>query len=63
MVLGPIQPLKEIITTNISYWDKAGRWVGLTTLPPSGAGCLEIWEPHPLGILRACNGIALTSTL
>jgi len=28
---------------------KAGRCIGLTTLPPSCADCLEIWEPHPPG--------------
>ena len=42
--------------------DKGGRCVGLTTLPPSGAECLEIWEPQPPGTLRAfqaCNGTAL----
>jgi len=41
---------------------KGGRCVGLTTLPPSCADCLEIWEPQPPGTLRAvraCNGIAL----
>jgi len=38
---------------------KGGRCVGVTTLPPSCADCLEIWEPHPPGTLRACNGIAL----
>jgi len=27
---------------------------GLTTLPPSCADCLEIWEPQPPGTLRAC---------
>jgi hypothetical protein len=27
--------------------DKGGRCVGLTTLPPSCADCLEIWEPRP----------------
>ena len=26
---------------------KGGRCVGLTTLPPSCADCLEIWEPQP----------------
>ena len=25
-----------------------------TTLPPSCADCLEIWEPQPPGTLRAC---------
>ena len=35
---------------------KGGRCVGLTTLPPSCADCLEIREFHPPGILRACPG-------
>jgi hypothetical protein len=34
---------------------KGGRCVGLTTLPPSCADCLEIWEPQPPGTLRACR--------
>ena len=38
---------------------KGGRYVGLTTLPPSCADCLEIWEPQSPGTLRACKGIAL----
>ena len=33
---------------------KGGRCVGLTTLPPSCANCLEIWEPQHPGNLRAC---------
>ena len=36
--------------------------MGLTTLPPLCADCLEIWEPQPPGALwdcQACNGIAL----
>jgi len=33
---------------------KGGRYVGLTTLPPSCAHCLEIWEPQTSGTLRAC---------
>src|SRR5215510_8484758 len=37
---------------------KGGRCVGLTTLLPSCADCLNIWEPQPSGTLRACNGIA-----
>jgi len=28
--------------------------MGLTTLPPSCADCLETWEPQPPGNLRAC---------
>ena len=34
---------------------KGGRYVGLTTLPPSFADCLEI-----LGALRACPGQVLS---
>jgi hypothetical protein len=33
---------------------KGGRYVGLTTLLPSCADCLEIWEPQPPGTLTAC---------
>jgi hypothetical protein len=36
---------------------KGGQCVGLTTLPPSCADCLEIWEPQPPRTLRACSGI------
>jgi len=36
---------------------KGGRCVKLTTLPPSCADCLEIWEPQPPGTLRACRGV------
>jgi len=32
---------------------KCGRCVGLTTLPPSCADCLEIWEPQTPGTLWA----------
>jgi len=32
---------------------RGGRCIGLTTLPPSCAYCLEIWELHPPGNLRA----------
>jgi hypothetical protein len=53
MALGSTQPLIEISTRNI-FW---GRCVGLTTLPPSCADCLEIWEPQPPGTLRACPGL------
>jgi len=37
--------------------DKEVRCVGLTTLPPSCADCLEILEPQPPGTLRACPGL------
>jgi len=36
--------------------DKGGRWLGLMTVPPSCAHCLEIWEPQPRGNIWACNG-------
>jgi len=36
---------------------KGGRCVGLTTLAPSCADCLEIWEPQPPGTLRVCPGL------
>jgi hypothetical protein len=36
--------------------DKGGRRGGLTTLTPSCAECLEIWDPQP-GTLRACPGL------
>jgi hypothetical protein len=35
--------------------DKGGRCVGLTTLPPSCADCLEFWETQPPGSLRVCH--------
>jgi hypothetical protein len=57
MALGSTQPLTEMSTRGTG-----GRGVGLTTLPPSCADCLEIWEPQPRGALRACpgcSGIAL----
>jgi len=52
MALGLTQPLTEMSTRNISWGVKA--CVGLTTLPPSCADCLEIWDPQPPGTLRAC---------
>jgi len=36
---------------------KGGWCIGLTTLPPSCANFLEIWEPQPSGTLRACPGL------
>ena len=53
MVLGSTLPLKEMSTRGIS-WDKGGRCVWLTTLPPC-ARCLEIWEPQNPGTLWAYN--------
>jgi hypothetical protein len=56
MALGSTQPLTEMSTRNIS-WGKDGRCVGLTTLPPSCADCLKIWEPQTPETLRACPGL------
>ena len=36
---------------------KGGRYVELTTLPPSRTNCLGIWEPQPPGTLTACPGL------
>jgi hypothetical protein len=36
---------------------KGGRCVGLTTLLPSCADCLEIWEPQPPGTLSTSPGL------
>jgi len=57
VALGLIQPLTEMSTRNISWGGKGGRRVGLTTLPPSCADCLETWEPQPSETLRACSGL------
>jgi hypothetical protein len=62
MSLGSTEPLREMSTRNISWGGKGGRCVGLTTLPPSSADCLEIWKPQllePSGPVQAYNGIAL----
>jgi hypothetical protein len=56
VALGLTQPLTEMSTRNIS-WCKGGWCVGLATLPPSCADCLEIWDPQPPGNLRACPGM------
>jgi len=61
MALGSTQSLTEMSTRCIS-WGKGGRWLRLTTLPPSCAvvmksGNLKFLEPcRPL---QACNGTAL----
>ena len=37
---------------------EGGRCIGLKILPSLFADCLEIWEPQPLGTLRACRGLS-----
>jgi hypothetical protein len=56
MALASTQPLTEMSTGSI-YWGKGGRCVGLTTLPPSCADCLKMWEPQPPGTLLASQGL------
>jgi hypothetical protein len=56
MALGLTQPLTEMSTRNISC-GKDGLCVGLKTLPPSSADCLEIWKPQLPGTLRAYPGL------
>ena len=53
MTLGSTQPLTEMSTRG----GKGGRCIGLTTLPPSCADCLAIWETQHPGTLRACAGL------
>jgi hypothetical protein len=43
IALGWTRLLREMSTSNISWGGKDGRYVGLTTLPPSCADCNEIW--------------------
>jgi hypothetical protein len=58
MALGSKERLTEISTRDISRaGGKGGRCVGLTTLPPSCADYLEVWEPQPSGTLRASPGL------
>ena len=53
MALQSTQPPTEMSTRNI-FGGKGGRYLGLTTLPPSCADCLEIWKPQP-GTLWSCT--------
>jgi hypothetical protein len=57
MALVSTQPLTEMSTRNISWvvgvGGKGVRYVQLTTLTPSSAECLEIWELQLTGTVRA----------
>jgi len=44
-------------TRNISWGEKDGRCLGLPTLPPSRAECLEIWKTYAPGNFWACPGV------
>jgi hypothetical protein len=51
MALGSTQSLNRNEYQEYFLGCKGGRCVRLTTLPPSCADCLEIWEPQPSGTL------------
>jgi len=53
--MGSTQPLAEIEYQEYFLGGKGGQCVGLTTLPPSCADCLEMRELQPSGTLRACQ--------
>ena len=53
MALGLTHPLTEVSTRSISWGGKGSRCIGLTTLPPPCADCLDIWKPQPPGTLGA----------
>jgi len=55
MALGSTQPLTEMNTSTGT--GKGDRCVGMTTLPPSCADYLKIWEPQSPGVLRASPGL------
>ena len=57
MALRSTPPLTEMSTRNTSWGSKGGRCVGLTTLPPSCADCLEIWKPQPPGPSGPVQGL------
>ena len=56
MTLASTQSLTEMSNRIISW---SGRCLGLTTLPPSCAECLEIRDSQPIGTVWAFPGIAL----
>jgi len=58
-LLAALWPLASSINEYQEYFlgVKGNRCVRLTTLLPSFADCLEIWEPQPPGTLRACPGL------
>jgi hypothetical protein len=57
MTLELIQPSNRNEYEVYFLGGKRGRCVGLSNLSPWCVDCLEIWEPQPSGILRACPGL------
>jgi hypothetical protein len=60
MALGSTQPLTEM-TPGMFPGGKGGRYIRLTTLPPSCANCLDILGTsaslHPQGLSRPVMGL------
>ena len=57
MALGLTQPLTENEYQEYFLGGEGDRCVRLTTLPPSCADCLKIWEPQPPGALWISPGL------
>jgi hypothetical protein len=57
MAVGLTQPLNRNEYQEYFVGGKCGWFIGLTTIPPSCAECLEIWEPQPPGALKAYPGL------
>jgi hypothetical protein len=61
MALGLTQPLTRNEYQEYFLGGEGGRGVGLTTLPPSYADCLEIWKTsfswNPQGLSRLVMGL------
>ena len=53
VVLGLTEPLTEMSTKDISWGSKGGRFIGLVTVPPSGADFLQI-------LYRNCSTFVLS---
>jgi len=49
--------LQQKLVPGVLLGGKGGRCLELTTLPPSCADCIEIWEAQPPGTLWACPGL------
>jgi len=64
-VMGSTHPLREMSTRKIFSGEgfKGSWYIELTSLLPSYADCLEIWDPQLSETLRACTGLALPFAL
>ena len=57
MTVGLTESLTEMGDQEYFPGGKCGRCKGLTTLAPSCADSLEIWQPQPPETLRGCPGL------